>query len=252
MTVKPVRFKGKHCRIEYQIDEADLPSSRKVYVVIRSANEAREIPVWQMLPPTSTLSMSDNAFRAFMAIPMIVYFFIFTIVHTQANRLVEGILRTALGAEAVARPENLANVKLTPAVIGSLGGVAQFDGMAFILFSGLVPFLVAKIFSLAPPDQIHRNRKWFIGFLVAPLAIVSVNVIPFFHAFCSRPELKPMQFTSMYLWFFFLNGLTAYYLYISRLNELEQWIQLPFMRKFIGVCVWAVYFLCAMMAVFLR
>ncbi len=259
ISVKPVRFKGKHCRIEYQIDEADLPSSRKVYVVIRSANEAREIPVWQMLPPTSTLSMSDNAFRAFMAIPMIVYFFIFTIVHTQSNRLVEGILRTALTAKGLnsdihsLTPGYLSTVKLDGIYIGQLGGVAQFDGLVFILFSGLVPLAVAKIFSLAPPDQIHRNRKWFIGFLLAPLVIVTAIVVPFFHSLVSRPELKPMIFTSsMYLWFLFLNGLAAFYLYITRLSELEQWIQMPFMRNVVGVVVWSVYLLCVMQAVLLR
>ncbi|MCE7874623.1 hypothetical protein DYH09_30230, partial [bacterium CPR1] len=259
ISVKPVRFKGKHCRIEYQIDEADLPSSRKVYVVIRSANETREIPVWQMLPPTSTLSMSDNAFRAFMAIPMIVYFFIFTIVHTQSNRLVEGILRTALTAKGLnsdihsLTPGYLSTVKLDGIYIGQLGGVAQFDGLVFILFSGLVPLAVAKIFSLAPPDQIHRNRKWFIGFLLAPLVIVTAIVVPFFHSLVSRPELKPMIFTSsMYLWFLFLNGLAAFYLYITRLSELEQWIQMPFMRNVVGVVIWSVYLLCVMQAVLLR
>lgn len=255
VTVKPVRFKGKHCRIEYQIDEADLPSSRKVYVVIRSANEERQIPIWQMLPPTSTLSMSDRALRTFMAIPMIVYMFIFMIIHTQSNRLVEGILRTALRPEDFQRGGDfLEHVKLPPEVVGNMANIAQFDGTFFIMFAGVVPWLVAKIFSMAPPDQIHRNRKWFIGYLVAPLIWVTLVIIPLFHVFVVRPELKPMHFasTGMYLWFVFLNGLSAYYLYISRMNELEQWIQFAFMRKVIGVVVLLVWCLCAMSAIFLR
>lgn len=253
VTVKPVRFKGKHCRIEYQIDEADLPSSRKVYVIIRSANEERQIPIWQMLPPTSTLSMSDNALRMFMAIPMIVYMFIFMIIHTQSNRLVESLIKANLRPDELGKGVSyLETVKLKPEVIGNLAGIAQFDGTAFILFAGLVPWAVAKIFSMAPPDQIHRNRKWFIGYLVAPLIWASVIVLPLFHPYVVRPELKPMNFISMYLWFFFLNGLAAYFLYISRMNELEQWIQFAFMRKVVGICVFVVWCLCAMSAIFLR
>ncbi|MCE7874820.1 hypothetical protein DYH09_31240 [bacterium CPR1] len=207
-----------------------------------------------MLPPTSTLSMSDNAFRAFMAIPMIVYFFIFTLVHTQSNRLIASIMSTALGPDAMSKtPGYLATVKLTPEFIGKLAGVAQFDGLVFILFSGLVPLAVAKIFSLAPPDQIHRNRKWFIGFLLGPLILVSLIVVPLYKSvIVGRPELKAMEFTKMYLWFLFLNGLAAFYLYITRLSELEQWIQTPFLRKVVGVVVWTVYVLCVMQAAFLR
>ncbi len=254
VTVKPVRFKGKHCRIEYQIDEADLPSSRKVYVVIRSANEERQIPIWQMLPPTSTLSMTDNALRFFMAIPAIVYMFVFLIVHTQACRLILGAMRTALGPEApLDNATYLSSVKLAPGVVGAIGGIAQFDGAFFIFFSGLVPFLVAKIFAMAPPDQIHRNRKWFIGNLIAPLVIVTLIVLPLFKPVVIRPELKPMIFTGgMYLWFLAMNGLMAFYFYITRMNELEQWVQYAFMRKVIGVVVYCVYALCFMMAVFLE
>ncbi|MEW6280948.1 MAG: hypothetical protein AB1758_20200, partial [Candidatus Eremiobacterota bacterium] len=249
VVVKPVRFKGKYQRIEYQIDEADMPTSKRVFVVIRSANEERQIPLWQMLPTTSTLAVPDLTLKTLLLGPSLLYFLFMLIVHSVVVRNVYAVFKRVLGGNP--SMQQMMKAELAPSQVASISNPAQFDGMVLIGFTLLVPMLISWVFSLAPPDQKHRTKKFFLIGLLLPLILVTL-VTPFYPVVAYRPELKPMNLKAMYLWFLFLNGLSCGYLYVLTVGELEEWVRDVWARRFIGVVVFVVFMLLAMQAVFLQ
>ncbi|MBI3925168.1 MAG: hypothetical protein HY319_06480 [Armatimonadetes bacterium] len=245
--VTPTRFRGNKTQITYWVDEGSLPQSFQAFVMLRTAEDERQIPVWEMKPRSIFGTMTAEQARIAIWAPPAIGLLVFLLVLFPLAAMINGILTEAAGLNwpsvSLAKDAKSALIQVLP--------LSQMIGWTLLYLPFWVPLAVIKMYKRLSPNvrdllASHLNPALFA---ISPLVFVLTAVL----ALGGNPvvqdiELPACHLPMLCLRFAGLNVLTVAYLILSFRERIDEWVHDPVARSSIPAAMFFGYFCAVMLA----
>lgn len=244
--VEPPRFRGNKVQLSYWVDTETLPKTHEVFIQLKTAQEERNISVYEMIGQAVARPVSKAMGTLFMFAPSLLWLTLLVSVFQLVTHFMHRVLVGTVGEGYL----GLRLVRDAPDAYSEVILAAQALGALALWVAGFTPVMVARIYRSFPPSTRELLAGRRLQMMLLPSAFVGVAM---FTPLLSHPLSRSLDFPVMnmkgqFLYFLGLNLASFYYQEMSLSERLDDLFYQPTPRKLACYAAWAIFLVIIVLA----